>query len=131
MEDAYVRGTRVETPPSVLAWDAAWLVDRAGVMQGPTEVGAVAPTAAILTLSERLAVFYVVVVGTAPRAEEGVVMGMVSPGVVEEVSGMVDLVVSQVLDGGCTVDDAGGNAVVGVGISQGLGALKALLSDVS
>jgi len=131
VEDAYIRGTRVETPPGMLVWDAAWLIDRAGIMRGPTEVGAVAPTAAILTLSEQLAVFYIVVVGTAPRAEEGVVTGMVSPGVVEEVSGMVDLVVGQVLDGGCTVDDAGGDAVVGVGISQGLGALKVLLSDVS
>ena len=66
MEDAYVRGTRVETPPGMLARDAAWLIDRAGVVWGPTEVGAVAPVAAILTLGEGLAVFYIVVVGAAP-----------------------------------------------------------------
>jgi len=35
------------------------------------------------------------------------------------------------LDRGRTVDNAGGDAVIGVGVSQRLGALKALLSDVS
>jgi hypothetical protein len=54
----------------------------------------------------------------------------VSPGVVEEVMGMVDLIVSQVLDGGCAVDDAGGDAVIGIGVGQGLGTLKALLDDI-
>jgi hypothetical protein len=100
-------------------------------VRGPTEVGAVAPAAAILTLGEGFAVLHVVVVGAAPRAEEGVVTGAVSPGVVKEVAGVVDLIVSQVFDRGRAVDDAGGDAVVGVGISQRLGALKALLSDVS
>ena len=66
MEDAYVRGTRVKTPPGVLARDAAGLIDRAGVMWGAAEIRAVAPAAAILTLSEGLAVFYVVVVGATP-----------------------------------------------------------------
>jgi hypothetical protein len=131
VEDAYIRGTRVETPPGVLVWDAAWLVDRAGIMRGPTEVGAVAPAAAILTLSERLAVFYIVVVGAAPQAEEGVVAGTVGPGVIEEVAGVADLVVCQVLEGRRAVDDTRGNAVIGVGVGQGLGALKALLGDVS
>ena len=108
MEDAYVRGTRVETPPGMLARDAAWLVDRAGVVRGAAEVGTIAPAAAVLTLGEGLAVFDVVVVGATPRAEKGVVAGAVGPGVVEEVAGMVDLIVSQVLDRGCAVDDAGG-----------------------
>ena len=121
----------METPPGMLAWDAAWLVDRAGVMWGLTEVGAVAPAAAILTLSEQLAVFYIVVVGAAPRTKEGVVAGAIGPGVVEEVAGVMDLVVGQVFGRGCAVDDAGGDAVVGVGVGQGFGALKALLSDVS
>ena len=66
MEDVYVRGTRVETPPSVLAWDAAGLVDRAGVVRGAAEVGTMAPAAAVLTLGEGLAIFDIVVVGTAP-----------------------------------------------------------------
>ena len=66
MEDAYVRGTRVETPPGMLARDAAWLVDRAGVVRGTAEVRAMAPSAAILTLGEWLTVFDVVVVGAAP-----------------------------------------------------------------
>jgi hypothetical protein len=43
---------------------------------------------------------------------------------------MVDLVVGQVLDRGHTVDDTGGDAVVGIGIGQGLGTLKVLLSDI-
>ena len=131
MEDAYVRGARVETPPGVLARNAAWLVDRAGVVRGPTKVGTVAPAAAVLTLGEGLAIFDVVVVGTAPRAEEGVVTGTIGPGVVEEVAGVVDLVVRQLVKGWRAIDDAGGDAVVGVGVSQEFGALKVLLSDVS
>jgi hypothetical protein len=59
------------------------------------------------------------------------VVGTVGPGVIEEVAGMVDLVVGQLVEGWHAVDDAGGNAVIGIGIGQGLGALKALLSDVS
>jgi hypothetical protein len=59
------------------------------------------------------------------------VTGAVGPGVVEEVVGVMDLIVSQVLDGGHAVDDPGGDVVIGVGVGQGLGALKALLSDVS
>ena len=66
VKDVYVRGARVETPPGMFARDAAWLVDRAGVMRGPTEVGTMAPAAAVLTLGEGLAVFDIVVVGTAP-----------------------------------------------------------------
>jgi len=50
----------------VLAWDAAGLADRAGVVRGAAEVQAVAPAAAIFTLGEWLAVFDVVVIGTAP-----------------------------------------------------------------
>ena len=130
MEDAYVRGARVETPPGMLARDAAWLVDRAGVMRGPTEVRTMAPAAAVLTLGEGLAILDVVVVGTAPRAKEGVVAGTVGPGVVEEVAGVMDLIVGQVLGRGRAVDDAGGDAAVGIGVGQGLGALKALLGDV-
>ena len=114
----------------MLPQDAARLVDRAGVVRSPTEVRAVAPAATILTLGEWLAVFDVVVVGTAPRAEEGVVAGAVGPGVVEEVAGVMDLIVGQVLGRGHAVDDAGGDAAVGVGVGQGLGTLKALLGDV-
>ena len=66
VEDVYIRGTRVETPPGVFAWDAAQLVDRAGIEWGPAEVGAMAPAAAILTLGEWFAIFDVVVVGAAP-----------------------------------------------------------------
>jgi hypothetical protein len=62
-------------------------------VRGPAEVGAVAPAAAILTLGEWLAILDVVVVGAAPRAEKGVVTGAVGPGVVEEVVGVVDLIV--------------------------------------
>jgi hypothetical protein len=54
----------------------------------------------------------------------------VGPRVVEEVACVVDLIVSQVLEGQHAIDDAGGDAVVGIGISQGLGALEVLLSDV-
>jgi hypothetical protein len=57
-------------------------------------------------------------------------MGVVSPGVIEEVAGVVDLIVSQVLEGWHAIDDVGGDAVVGVGVSQRLSALKALLGDV-
>ena len=120
----------MEAPSGVLAWDAAWLADRAGVMWGAAEIRAMAPVATILTLGEWLAILDVVVVGTAPRAKEGVVVGAVGPGVVEEVAGVMDLIVGQVLGRGRAVDDAGGNAAVGVGVGQGLGALKALLGDV-
>jgi hypothetical protein len=131
VEDAYVRGTRVETPPGMLTRDVAWFVDRASIVWGPTEVGAVAPATTVLTLGEQLAIFYIVVVSAAPRAKEGVVTGMVGPGVVEEVAGVADLIVCQVLEGRRAVNDARGDAVVGVGIGQGFGTLKALLGDVS
>jgi hypothetical protein len=52
----------------MLAWDAAWFVDLAGVVRGAAEVGAVAPTIAILAFEERFAVFHVVVVAVAPGA---------------------------------------------------------------
>jgi hypothetical protein len=58
-------------------------------------------------------------------------MGAVGPGVVEEVTSMANLVVGQMLKGGCAVNDMGGNAVIGICVSQGLGTLEALLSDVS
>jgi hypothetical protein len=58
-------------------------------------------------------------------------MGAIGLGVIKEVVSVIDLVVSQVLEGWHAVDDAGGDAVVGVGISQGLGTLEVLLSDVS
>ena len=130
VEDAYVRGARVETPPGVLARDAAWLVDRAGVMWGAAKIRAMAPAAAILTLGEWFAILDVVVVGTAPRAKESVMAGAVGPGVVEEVAGVMDLIVGQVLGRGRAVDDAGSDAAVSIGVGQGLGALKALLGDV-
>ena len=57
--------------------------------------------------------------------------GAVGLGVIKEVAGMVDLIVSQVFEGGCTIDDTWDDVVVGICISQGLGALEALLSDVS
>jgi hypothetical protein len=38
--------------------------------------------AAILTFGQRLAVFYIVVVGAAPQAEEGVMAGAIGLGVV-------------------------------------------------
>jgi hypothetical protein len=57
--------------------------------------------------------------------------GAVSPGVVEEVVGVVDLVVGQVFKRWRAVDNVGGDAVIGVGVGQGLSTLKALLSDVS
>ena len=56
----------METPSGMLAWNAAWLVDRAGIVRGSAEVGAVAPAVAVLTLGEWLAILDVVVVGTAP-----------------------------------------------------------------
>jgi hypothetical protein len=58
------------------------------------------------------------------------VTGAVGPGVIKEVASMVDLIVSQVFEGWHAIDDVGGDAVVGIGIRQGLGTLEALLSDV-
>ena len=54
-------------------------------------------------------------------------MGAVGPGVVEEVVGMIDLIVGQMLERGHAVNDVGGNVIVGVRVGQGLGALEALL----
>jgi hypothetical protein len=44
-------------------------------------------------------------------------MRAVSPGVVEEVVGVVDLIVSQVLKGRGAVNNVGGDMVVGIGVS--------------
>ena len=114
----------------MLAWDAAWLVDLAGVMWGVAEVRAVAPTVAILTFGEWFAVFDIVVVGATLCAEEGVMLGAVSPEVIEIVIGMVDLVVGHVGKGGHAVDDPRGDAVVGVGVCEGFDAFEALFCDV-
>jgi hypothetical protein len=86
------------------------------VTRGVAKVRAVAPAAAILTLGQGFAILDVVIIGSAPRAEEGVVMWVVSPGVIIVVVSMADLVVGHLLEGWGTVDDAGGNAVVGVRI---------------
>ena len=56
---------------------------------------------------------------------------VVSLGVVEEVVGVVDLIISQVLEGGHAIDDAGGDVVVCVHISQRLGTCEVLLGNVS
>ena len=40
--------------------------------------------------------------------------GAVSLGVIEEIAGMVDLIVSQVFEGRGAVDDSGGDVVVGI-----------------
>jgi len=66
----------------MLTWDAAWLVDLAGIVGCVAEVRAVAPTMAVLTLDEWFAVFDVVVIGAAPCTVKGVVAGVVSPGVI-------------------------------------------------
>ena len=112
----------------MLSWNAARLVDLASVMGGAAKVGAVAPTIAVLTLGEWLAVLDVVVGGVAPGAVKGVVAGAVSPGVVEVVAGVADLIVGQV--GWRAVDGAGGDAVVGIGIRECVDAFKALPRDV-
>ena len=80
----------------MLTWDAARLVDLAGVMWSAAEVGAVTPMIAILTLSERLAVFDIVVIGAAPCAKEGIMTGAIGPGVIEVIAGVVDLIVGHV-----------------------------------
>jgi len=114
----------------MLARDAAWFVNLAGIVRGAAEVGAVAPTIAVLTFEEWFAIFYVVVVAVAPGAVEGVVTGAVGPRVVEVVAGVVDLVVGHVGERWRAVDDAGGDAVVGVGVCKCLDAFEALLRDV-
>ena len=112
----------------MLVWNVAWLVDLTSVMRGAAKVGAMAPTIAILTLGERLAVLDIVVGGVAPGAMKGVVAGAVSPGVIEVVAGVADLIVGQV--GRRAVNDARGDAVVGVGVCKCLDAFEALLHDV-
>jgi hypothetical protein len=120
----------MEAPPGMLMWDVAWFVDLAGIVQGVAEVGAVAPPVAVLTLKEWLAVFYVVVVAVAPGTVEDVMAGAVSPGVVKVVAGVVDLIVGHVGKGWRTVDDAGGDAVVSVGVRECLDTFEALLYDI-
>jgi hypothetical protein len=44
-------------------------------------------------------------------------VGAVGPGVIVVVVGMVDLIVGHLLKGRGAVDDTGGDAVVGVGVS--------------
>jgi hypothetical protein len=108
----------------------AWLVDLAGVMGGAAKVGAVAPTTAVLTLGEWLAIFDIVVIGTAPCTEESIVAGAICLRVVEVDVGVVDLIVSHVAKGGCAVNDARGDVCVGIGVAQGFDACEALLRDV-
>jgi hypothetical protein len=114
----------------MLTWDAARLVDLAGIVGGAAEVGTVAPAIAVLTLGEWFAIFDVVVVGVAPGAVEGVVAGVIGLGVIKVVAGMVDLVVGHVGEGRCAVNDPGGDVVVGVGIGECLNAFEALLCDI-
>ena len=57
--------------------------------------------------------------------------GAVGLGVVEEVTGVMDLIVSQVFEGWRAIDDTGGDVVVGIGVGQGLGTLEALWGDIS
>jgi len=57
-------------------------------------------------------------------------MGVVGLGVVEEVTGVMDLIVSQVFEGWRAIDNMGGDVVVDIGVGQGLGTLKALGGDV-
>ena len=99
-------------------------------MWGAAEVGAMTPMVAVLTLGEWFAVLDVMVIGIAPCAVKGVVAGTVGPGVIEVVAGVVDLVVGHMSKGGHAVDDPGGDAVVGVGVSKCLDAFKVLLHDV-
>jgi hypothetical protein len=130
VEDTDVRWAGVEAPPSMLAWDATWLVDLAGVVGGAAEVRAMAPTVAVLTLGERFAVFHVVVIGITPGAVKGVVMGAISPRVVEVVAGMINLIVGHVGKGGRAVNDPGSNVVIGIGVSEHLNAFETLFYNV-
>ena len=74
-----------------------------------------APLVIILTLCQGFAILDVVIVSSAPRAEEGVVTWVIGPGVIVVVVGMVDLVVGHLLEGQGAVDDAWGDTVVGIG----------------
>ena len=131
MEDVYIRGTGVKTPPGMFPWDAACLINSTCIVRGATEVGAMALAAAILTLCQGHAVLDIVIVSATPRTEEGVMVGVVGPGVVEEVTGVGNLVVGHLFKGRGAIDDAGGNAVIGISLGQGLGAFKVLHCDVS
>jgi len=86
-------------------------------MGGVAEVRAVAPSVIVLTFGQGFAVLNIVVVGFAPRAEEGVMAGTVSPGVIVVVTCIGNLVVSHLLLGWGAIDNMGGNVVVSVGIS--------------
>jgi hypothetical protein len=99
-------------------------------MRGATEVGAMAPMVAVLTLGEGLAVFDIVIVAVTPCAVESVMAGAIGPEVIEVVVGIVDLVVSHVDKGGHAVDDSRGNVVAGVGVCEGFDAFEALLCNV-
>ena len=114
----------------MLTWDATWFVNLAGVMWGAAEIGAVALAVAVLTFGEWLAIFHIVVISTAPCVVKGVVAGTIGPRVVEVVVGVVDLVVGHVGKGGHAVNNPGSNAVVRIGVSEGLDAFKALFCDV-
>jgi hypothetical protein len=130
VKDVDIRWAGVEAPPGVLAWDAAWLVNLAGIMGGVAEVGAVAPPVTVLTFGERFAIFNIVVIGVAPCTVEGVMVGAIGPRVIEVVVGVVDLVVSYMSEGGHAVDDPRGNVVVGVGISKCLDTFEVLFCDI-
>jgi hypothetical protein len=90
----------------------------------------VASPTAVLTLCQGLAVLNVVVIGSAPGAAESVVVGVVSPGVIEEVMGVGDLVVSHLHEGQHAVNDMRGNVVISVSLGQGLSAVKVLRGDI-
>jgi hypothetical protein len=129
IEDMHVRWASVKAPPGMLMWNMTWLVDLAGIVWHAAEVRAVAPMVTILTLGEGLAVLNIVVISATLCIEEGVMAGMIGLGVVKVVAGMVDLIVGHVSKGGCAVDDPRGDAIVGIGISEGLGTFKVLFGN--
>jgi hypothetical protein len=90
----------------------------------------VAPLATVFTLYQGPAVLNIVVISSTPGAKQSVVVGLIGPGVIVVVVGVGDLIVSHLLNGWGAVDNMRGDAVVGIGLGQGLSTFKALNGGV-
>jgi hypothetical protein len=98
----------------MFTWDVAYFIDAACIVGGTAEVRTVAPVAAILAFCQRFAVFNIVIISATPETEKGVVAGAVSPGIIKVVMCVGNLIVSHLFKGQHTVDNVGGDVVIGI-----------------
>ena len=92
--------TGVKALPSIFVWNVAWFVDLTGIVRGAAEVRTMPLTITILTFDEWPTVLHIMVIGTTPYTEKGVMVGVIGPEVIKVVATVVDLVIGHVGKGG-------------------------------